>query len=160
MDPISALALACNIIDLVDKAIKCGKTVVEVYNSVDGLQKVHKAVEDEADNLTKVVDELKFFNSRIPLTTIDTRIQTISVEIVAYSLDLQKLLDKCRSRRPGNIWSASKATFKSFLSSSEIQQLQKKLDTSRKNLNLWISVETRYAKWTSSGEKEIQLTED
>ncbi|KAK3370373.1 hypothetical protein B0H63DRAFT_514508 [Podospora didyma] len=48
MDPISGLALACNIIDIVGLAIKCGRSVVEAYSSADGTAKAVQAVDTGA----------------------------------------------------------------------------------------------------------------
>ena len=44
MEPLSGLALACNIIDLVGVAIKCGKAAAEIYSSVDGRTREHDDV--------------------------------------------------------------------------------------------------------------------
>ena len=36
MDPLTALSLCCNVIDLVSTAISCGLAVKDIYKSVDG----------------------------------------------------------------------------------------------------------------------------
>ena len=142
MDPISALSLACNVIDLVGTAINCGLTVKQIYDSVDGRLKAHKVVQGETDRMKIVVNRLRENQSRIKVFTNDDEIQKITSRCVKLSEDLQTVLDKCRAKHK-TIWSAGKATVMSVLKSGEIDDLQKDLETCRKDLNSLIAIATR-----------------
>jgi hypothetical protein len=145
MDPISALGLACNILDLVGTAINCGLAVAQVYSSVDGLQRAHKTVDNEAKSLEQVVFHLQDSYARLPGVTVDDKILTISKRIVGQSLKLQQILHDCRSKKKGHLLSAVIATSRSAINNGKIIQHQKDLESSRKELNMWILVETRYS---------------
>ncbi|KAI3325856.1 hypothetical protein HD806DRAFT_425863 [Xylariaceae sp. AK1471] len=143
MDPISALSLACNIIDLVGKAIKGGATVVQVYKSVKGLSNSNEIINRAADSLGVLVIDLQACQSRTPDSTANQKMREISATVVSQCAELQSVLDDCRSSKRWGIFSASKASTKSFLKSRKIQQLNDDIALSRDELFGWIAASTR-----------------
>lgn len=144
MDPVSGLSLACNIIQLVETAIKCGTAVIEVYNSVDGLPNAHKTVEREADGIADVVGHLRDHQAQLQSPGFDSEIRNLTSRIVGQCDELRRILDECRPRKRGNVFSAGRATLKSLGKTNDIQRLQRELDFSRKRLNLLITIRTQY----------------
>lgn len=142
MDPISALSLACNIVDLVGDAIKCGETVLNIYSSVSGLQEAQATVEREAGRIKDVAIGLTVYQSQL---TANAEIKKTADRIVTQCDALRVVLDHCRSKKKKSLLSAVNATARSMIKSGHIQRLQKELDFSRKELNTWIAVGTRYA---------------
>jgi hypothetical protein len=143
MDPITALALACNIVDLVGVAIKCGTTVVQAYNSVDGRHKAHQAVESETDRLKGVVITLQANQSKLAVLTAEEEIQQTASRIATQCMKLHTILDNCRAKK-SSILSASKATLKYIINSGKIEELQRGLESYRRDLNSLIAIGTRY----------------
>jgi len=144
MDPVSGLPLACNIIQLVETAIKCGTAVIEVYNSVDGLPNAHKTVEREAYGIADVVGHLRDHQAQLQFPGFDSEIRNLTSRIVGQCDELRRILDECRPRKRGNVFSAGRATLKSLGKTNDIQRLQRELDFSRKRLNLLITIRTQY----------------
>jgi hypothetical protein len=75
MDPLTALSVACNVIDLVSTAISCGLAVRDIYKSVDGRTRANAALEKEVDGMKAVVLLLREKNSKIKVFTDDEDIQ-------------------------------------------------------------------------------------
>ncbi len=75
MDPLTALSVACNVIDLVSTAISCGLAVKDIYKSVDGRTKANVALKKEDDGMKDVVVLLREKNSKIKVFTDDEDIQ-------------------------------------------------------------------------------------
>ena len=59
MDPLTALGLAANIVQFVDFTSKLISQSHEIYRSADGALEDHVALENVANNLSKLSDELK-----------------------------------------------------------------------------------------------------
>ena len=57
MEPLSALSLACDVLDLVERAIKCGKIVYKLYK--DGFTDDQDDLETVADTMETVVAGLQ-----------------------------------------------------------------------------------------------------
>ena len=65
MDPISGLSFACNMLDMVDRAIKYGKTIKEIYDSSTGLSSKHENLDSVAKSMIAVTEELQNLQSQI-----------------------------------------------------------------------------------------------
>ncbi|KAJ3537472.1 hypothetical protein NM208_g6294 [Fusarium decemcellulare] len=142
MDPISGLALACNIIDLVDKAIKCGATVIEVYNSTDGRHQVQRSVNDELNGLADVVKHLHLHQSQLTGHIRSSKVSEAALGIVQCCTQLHAVLDNCKAKQPGSLFSAAGATLKFLKKKNEIGRLQQELTSSRKELDSWVAIYT------------------
>ncbi|EAQ85322.1 hypothetical protein CHGG_09336 [Chaetomium globosum CBS 148.51] len=59
MEPVSALALACNILDLIERGYKCAATIKEVHDSEAGLLKKHEMLVGEIDTLSDIACALE-----------------------------------------------------------------------------------------------------
>ncbi|KAI8627405.1 hypothetical protein F5Y19DRAFT_477620 [Xylariaceae sp. FL1651] len=143
MDPISGLALACNIIDLVGKAINGGAAVIQVYKSVNGLSSANETINRAADSLRDIVGDLQKCQSRAPDNTANQKMRQISMTVISQCIELQSLIDGCRSSKKWGLFSAGKASAKSLRKSGKIQQLQNEIISSRDELFRWIAASTR-----------------
>ncbi|KEZ45837.1 hypothetical protein SAPIO_CDS1658 [Scedosporium apiospermum] len=104
----------CFTFTLVETAIKCGTAVIEVYNSVDGLPNAHKTVEREADGIADVVGHLRDHQAQLQSPGFDSEIRNLTSRIVGQCDELRRILDECRPRKRGNVFSAGRATLKSL----------------------------------------------
>ncbi|KAI1351034.1 hypothetical protein F5Y01DRAFT_283844 [Xylaria sp. FL0043] len=143
MDPLSALSVACNIIDLVGKAISVGKVVLEVYKSLDGLNAANESINREADGLKAVVADLQGYQSQTSYRTAEQKMQEVSDILVSQCVELQEVLDGCRSSQKWALVSASYATLKILLKKGKIEQLQNDIVSSRDELFRWVAASTR-----------------
>jgi hypothetical protein len=144
MDPISALSFAVNILDLVDKAIKGVKTVIEVYNSANGLNDLHETLDHGANNLKDVVQYLQDRQTQTQYDKSEDIIRQISKTILSQCHELRSLLDECRRKKAGSLASATLTTFKMWRKSQKIEEIQQRIVSSRAELFNWIVLSTRY----------------
>ncbi|KAI0428022.1 hypothetical protein F5Y09DRAFT_13027 [Xylaria sp. FL1042] len=143
MEPLSALSVACNIIDLVSKAIKAGKTVLEMYESASGRSAVGETINREADGLKDIVADLQVCQSQPSYGTSDQKMRDISTRLLSQCVELQKVLDACRSSRKRSLVSAFDASLKLFTKNGKIGQLQRDIVSLRDELFHWITMSTR-----------------
>ncbi|KAI1271005.1 hypothetical protein F5Y07DRAFT_406304 [Xylaria sp. FL0933] len=143
MDPISALSLACNIIDLVGKAIKGGKTVLEVYESGNGRSVVSETINREAEGLRDLIAELQSCQSQPSYRTADEKMRDISTHLMSRCVELQKVLEDCRSSQKRGLLSAFEASFRLFMKNGKIEQIQQDIVSLRDELFRWITMSTR-----------------
>jgi hypothetical protein len=145
MDPISALSLAFNIIDLVGKAVKGGAAVVESYKSVSGLNHANETIDREAASLRGIVADLQHCQSQASDNTANQEMRQISANLILQCVQLQSALDECRSSKKWGIFSAGKASAIALLKVGKIQKLQSDIICSRDELFRWIATSTRFA---------------
>ncbi|KAJ8122828.1 hypothetical protein ONZ43_g1076 [Nemania bipapillata] len=145
MDPISAISLASNIIDLVSKAARGGAAVVEVYKSVSGLSNANEVLSREAASLRGIVADLRRCQSQSPDNTANQRMRHISATLLQQCVELQSTLDDCRSTKRWGVLSAGRASATALLKISKIQKLQSDIVGSRDELFRWIATSTRPA---------------
>jgi chromosome segregation ATPase len=129
MDPISALGLTCNALELIQIAIKTGTAMKQIYDSPEGLRKKHENLLEESKTLETVVDGLENVRSQMSQTQspLDTRMQQVAADCASASVAIKKVLDRCKAKEKSLV-SAAKSTFQLFLHRSDIEDLQAELD--------------------------------
>jgi hypothetical protein len=97
MDPLTALGLVCNVLDLVGKAIKCGKTVYKLYK--DGFTEDQEDLESVAGTLESVVTGLQKApnNANIRKSAMDPQIVKLLTESTKLCVELRDLVKKCKT---------------------------------------------------------------
>src|SRR6187431_1155737 len=99
MEPLSALSLACNIIDLVGVAVKSVVAFTEIYGSVDGLRKAHEIIDAESTRLKDVIDHLTTWQTELEQSAADAQIQGTASRILTQCEALRKVFDECRPKK-------------------------------------------------------------
>ncbi|KAI0192012.1 hypothetical protein EV127DRAFT_492151 [Xylaria flabelliformis] len=140
MTPISALSLACNIIDLVCKAVKGVNIVVEVYKK--GLSTANEVINHEVDSLKDIVAALQACQSQSHFNTADRKMRDISTNLISQCIDLQTVLDRCRSSQTQRLLSAFNASAKILRNRKKIEQLQSGIVSWRDELFRWAATNT------------------
>jgi hypothetical protein len=143
MDPVTALGLACNVLDLVGKAIKCGKTVYKLYK--DGFTEDQEDLESVAGTLESVVTGLQKVpnNANVRKSAMDPQIFKLLTESTKLCGELRDLVKKCKPKTPGSWRAAGVAALKKLVHKSDIESLEKKLETCRINLIAVLSAATQ-----------------
>ena|ERR1700761_2990195 len=144
MDPISALGLTCNVLDLVDRAIKCGKVVYKIQK--DGFTDDQADLETIADTMEEVVTGLKQApaNNNIRKSALDPEIVKLLFKTSVICTNLRDLIKKCQPEKKGSWRSAFGAAIVKMVKKSEIESLKTDLETCRSNLTVLFSASAQY----------------
>lgn len=143
MEPVSALAFACNILDLIERGIKCGKIVYILYE--DGITKDQDDLESMADTMDSVVAGLQKApaNTGIRKSAWDPQIDRVLTKSTAVCAKLRDLIKKCQPETKGSWKAAGVAALKKLVHKSDIEALETDLETCRTDLSTLLSAATQ-----------------
>jgi hypothetical protein len=144
MDPVTAYGLFCNIITMVDTAVKIAKNLKELYDSSNGFSKEAQRLREETDHLTAISNDLSA--SQVQLSSIPQHplLTKVAEECVEVSKRIQLIQDKCKVNSQGlKAVAVFKAWVRSQNAKSELQGLQLELQTSRDRLQNAMALATR-----------------
>ena len=144
MEPLSALALACNVLDLVERGIKCSKVVYALYK--DGSTDDQDDLTTMANTMETVVADLKQAPTRanVRKSALDPQISKLLAKSTALCSELHGLIKKCQLGAKGSLGGAGVALFRKLVHKSEIEALVRDLQTSRTGLAALLSTATQY----------------
>ena len=144
MDPLTALSFACNVLQLVDGAIRCGRVVHKLHK--DGFTDDHEDLEVVANNMEAIVTGLQNVTntSNVRKSTLDPQITSLLARSTKLCASLRSLILRCQPGTKGSWRSASAAAFRQLVHKSEIESLEKDLETCRTSLATVLSAETQY----------------
>ncbi|KAK0740125.1 hypothetical protein B0T18DRAFT_431491 [Schizothecium vesticola] len=134
MEPISALALACNVLDLVERGIKCGRLVCALYR--DGTTGDQEALETMVDTMGSVVVALEAApkSANIRKVTLDPQIDKLLARSTTLCTKLRDLIKKCQPATKGSWKTAGLAALRKAAHKSEVEALEKDLESCRNGL--------------------------
>jgi hypothetical protein len=143
MDPITALSLACNVLQLVDAAIKCGETVYKLYK--DGFTEDQEDLESLAGTMESVVSGLQNTpnTANVRRSAIEPEIVKLLNESTKLSKELRDLVKEGKPKTPGSLKAAGVAAMKKLVHKSDVEALREKLETCRINLIAVFSAATQ-----------------
>lgn len=124
LEPLAALSLACNVLQLVELGQKTIKCIEKAYQG----QTPHKELKDNATELERLTNEMR--KSKAPEENEYDKILHLSVDrCSAAASKLQKELDLVvRSAEPGSFRSAVKVTFAALGRQHRLGKLKQNLD--------------------------------
>ena len=129
MDPISALALACNVFQLVEVSIESAKVCKELYDngSTDENFRIEKHTADITATNKDLQEALKSGKPTAKPSRIEQLAQDASVTANKLKIALNRLkLSKAQGVR--KLGGAFKSTLKALITSGTIKKLQQKLE--------------------------------
>jgi hypothetical protein len=144
MEPISALALACNILDLIERGYKCAATIKEVHDSETGLPKKHEMLVGEIDTLSDIAGALNKTHQDISKSPVDARMREIAKKCLSICAAIQALVNQCKPKKEGSFRSAAQASVRMLLRKSAIETLQSELDSAQKMMDSLVMTKTLY----------------
>jgi hypothetical protein len=138
MDPLTAIGLAASIVSFVDFGFKLVKGTIEIYETADGTlpenrsrEAVTAAMKDLATRLTPPQSSL--------VTKEEKQLYHLAMECRAICDDLLDLLNRLKpenmSSKRQSLWAAVKSVFHE----SECENLEKRLDACRRQLEMHIN---------------------
>ena len=133
MEPISALSLACNVLQLVEQAVEAARVCKQIYDrgsleKNDDLEKLAEAVTAANKDLTHELTR----NHSVR----NARVTQLAKEATETALELQKVLNKIKfAKGAGNgVSRAFKQTIRSLIKRGSIERLEVRLDNQEKAL--------------------------
>jgi len=147
MEPLSALALACNVLDLVERGIKCGRLVCALYK--DGATDDQEALEAMADTMGSVVVALQEAprNANIRKSALDPQIDKLLARSTTLCIQLRDLVHKCQPPTRGSWKAAGLAALRKAVHKSEVEALEKDLESCRNGLVALFCAATQYVRF-------------
>lgn len=144
MEPLSALALACNVLDLVERGIKCGKLVCALYR--DGTTSDQDDLEAMVDTMDSVVVGLQTApkNANIRKSVLDPQIDRLLARSTTLCTELRDLINKCKPETKGSWKTAGLAALRKVVHKSGVEALEKDLESCRSGLVALFSAATQY----------------
>jgi hypothetical protein len=144
MDPATAIGLACNVLDLVDRAIACGKTVHKLHK--DGFTEDQADLGAVADTMEEVVTGLQKAptNAKVRKSALDPEIAKLLTKSTLFCINLRDLLKKCQPETKGSWRSAGVAALTKLVRKSEIESVKNDLEACRASLAIVLSAATQY----------------
>ncbi|KAI1781201.1 hypothetical protein F4818DRAFT_32521 [Hypoxylon cercidicola] len=142
MDPFAAIGFVGNLITFVDFGFKLIYTAKDIHSSASG------AIADNDDLSTRTL-ELRRLAGRLKaskagsLSDQERSLLDVADQCMDISGDLEKLLDKLKTRNPKSKRAAMKAAVRNWRKEDEKDTLEKKLDRCRQQLNLELLSLTR-----------------
>lgn len=145
MDLISIFSLCCNVLTVIDAAVKTTKTLKDLYDSTNGYSKINQSIQDEATHLEDIAKELSLsqnqLSSSLPHHPL---LAKVTEECNRIAEKIQLVLDKCKvsSKGPRAV-AVLKSWSKTQARKSEINDLFKDLQTCSDRLNMAMALATR-----------------
>lgn len=142
MDPLTTFGLACNLLTVVDAAVKCCKTIAELYESTSGYTRDWVVLQKASRDLETIERDLKASQSQVPPTGSRERMQDAAADCARIARRINEILVSCAPQRPGSWVFATKGFLMFAVRKSEILRLRDELETSSTKLALLVATTT------------------
>ncbi|KAF2741679.1 hypothetical protein M011DRAFT_330937 [Sporormia fimetaria CBS 119925] len=144
MDPISALSVASSIIAIVDAAVKSGKNIYEVYNSLSGLSDKAQRIATATDGLQNAIAQLRQSSSQLTACqSQDPNVGRAATQCEQVIKSIKAILDDCKATKPESARSTAKAYVNLIKNKSDLKQLLSDLESATEKLKLSLAIATR-----------------
>lgn len=143
MEPLTALSLFCNIVDICDHAIKVCKASREIYRSATGRRAQDEELLRYVGELQEILNSVRLSSSKLNTDTLYKSIVGPLDRLEAKSAAVRDTLDSFRTNRPGNRLSAVIATTKLFRGQSKLDRNLQELKQCRDDIHFAIAQSTR-----------------
>jgi hypothetical protein len=151
LDPLTALSLASNVVQILDCSAKLVAKGNELYKSADGASVSNAELEVIAKDLQDLNERLQqstpSHNPNLTtLTTSDVALRNLSEQCSGVAGELIEVLDKLKVQGTSNRrWKSVRQALKGLLKKDEVDAIAQRLQYVRDELNLHILVSMRYA---------------
>lgn len=143
MEPLTALSLFCNIVDICDHAIKVCKASREIYRSATGRRAQDEELLKYVGELQEILNSVRLSSSRLNTGNLYKSIAEPLDRLEAKSAAVRETLDSFRTKRPGNPLSAATATTKLVRGQSKLDRTLQDLKQCRDDVHFAIAQGTR-----------------
>lgn len=145
MDPLSALGVASNIIQIVDFSSRIISRSHEIYKSVDGRSKEHAVLDDAAKNLRELSSDLgKYTRPNLrSLNAADKQLVRLRRECEEVVQELRDALEDLKLEGDHTKWQSIHQALRSIWTQRDISDLEMRLDKIRKGIDTALLVSLR-----------------
>ncbi|KAF5692443.1 hypothetical protein FDENT_2965 [Fusarium denticulatum] len=144
MDPFTAIGLAGNILTFVDIGLRLVSQTKGIYDSKSNSTAENDSLSVMTTRFTTTMNDMR---SKIPsgnLSKDEKALEELVTECSGISDELQNLLAELKAKKPNSIRSSMKAALRDWSKKKEKDDLQKRLESSRQQLDLLLSTMTRF----------------
>ncbi|KAF5988995.1 hypothetical protein FBULB1_1150, partial [Fusarium bulbicola] len=144
MDPFTAIGLAGNILTFIDIGFRLVSQTKGIYDS-----KSNSTAENDSLSVmtTRFTATMADMQSKIPsgnLSKDEMVLKELVTECSSISDELQNLLSDLKAKKPNSVRSSMKAALRDWSKKKEKEDLHKRLESSRQQLDLLLSTMTRF----------------
>lgn len=143
MEPLTALSLFCNIVDICDHAIKVCKASRDIYRSATGRRAQDEELLKYIGELQDILNSVRLSSSKLNTGNLYKSILEPLDRLEAKSAAVRETLDSFRTNRPGNRLSAVIATAKVVRGQSKLDRTLRELRQCRDDVHFAIAQNTR-----------------
>lgn len=143
MEPLTALSLFCNIVDICDHAIKVCKASRDIYRSATGRRTQDEELLKYVSELQEILNSVRLSSSKLKTGSLYKSIVEPLDRLEAKSAAARERLDSFRTNRPGNHLSAVIATAKLVRGQSKLDRTLQELKQCRDDVHFAIAQSTR-----------------
>ena len=140
MEPLSAFAVACNVLQVIEGGVKVLNKAVQYHNAQDGLTNDHQKLKNIAQSLSNLSADLQasFPKSNDPtsVSSAESRLIEVNNECLRLSADFIEFLDQLKVRNPKAFLDVFRASIKSLWRKDRVAALERSLSQARDNLNV------------------------
>lgn len=137
MDPLSAVSLFCNILDLADKAIKAVTLFQELYVSLDGRSERDTALLNFTSQLKEILDSLPVSHAAAGSTADSTNVllSTVTRKCKQLASEILQIIDYCKVRKSRHCLAALRALGFAILNKRKLDDRVREMKACRDELN-------------------------
>lgn len=129
LEPLSALALFCNVLELAGKGVKAVKFAKDTYAAADGIAKDHHNLVAFATQIEAIVTGIRESAQMVDvLQTADEEVLEVAATCQELINQYKSLLERCRAQKRGSISASTKATIRSVFAKGELENLHRSLE--------------------------------
>lgn len=143
MEPLTALSLFCNIVDICDHAIKVCKASREIYRSATGRRAQDEELLKYVGELQEILNSVRLSSSKLNTDNLYKSIVEPLDRMEAKSAAVRETLDSFRTKRSGSRISAAVATAKLVRGQSKLDRTLQELKQCRDDVHFAIAQSTR-----------------
>jgi hypothetical protein len=152
MEPLAAIGLASNILQMVDFTKKLISQTREIHTSTTGALDIHEGLQASSRNLSELTSSiqgkssiLKFVPSKnFHKSTPERRLWILCQETEDITNDIQNAIERI-SGDTTTIWKSTRQAFRSIRSEKEMEALKERLDRIYQEVNSAILFSIRYS---------------
>ncbi|KAG9495663.1 hypothetical protein J7337_012217 [Fusarium musae] len=144
MDPFTAIGLAGNILTFIDIGLKFVSQTKGIYDSQSSSTAENDNLSIMATRFTSAMSEMQGKLPNGNLSKDEIALKTLVEECSNISGELQNLLAELKAKKPKSKRSSMKAAFRDWRKKPEKDDLHKRLESSRQQLDLLLTTMTRF----------------
>ncbi|KAG5811661.1 hypothetical protein H9Q74_004546 [Fusarium xylarioides] len=144
MDPFTAIGLAGNILTFIDIGLRLVTQTKGIYDSTSNSTAENDSLSVMAARFTTAMNDMQSKMPRGKLSKDEIALKELATECSSISDELQNLLRELKARKSNSVRSSMMAAFRDLGKKKEKDDLHKRLESSRQQLDWLLTTMTRF----------------